>query len=64
LKLRDGESADSVWGIIRNSQMKKENKYRLKILKLRDGEHHEEQISFDFNTKYLTIDNDVMIGSK
>lgn len=58
------ESADSVWGIIRNSEMKKNNKYRLKILKLRDGEHHEEQIGFDFSTKYLTIDNDIMIGSK
>ena len=58
------ESADSVWGIIRNSQMKKENNYRLKILKLRDGEHHEEQIRFDFNTKYLTMDNDIMIGTK
>lgn len=58
------ESADSVWGIIRNSQMKKENKYRLKILKLRDGEHHEEQIGFDFNTKYLNIENDVLFGSK
>lgn len=58
------ESADSVWGIIRNSEMKKNNKYRLKILKLRDGEHHEEQVGFDFNTKYLTIDNDIMIGSK
>lgn len=58
------ESADSVWGIIRNSQMNKENVYRLKILKLRDGEHHEEQIKFDFNQKYLTIENDVMLGSK
>ena len=56
------ESADSVWAIIRNSEMKKQNKYRLKILKLRDGEHHEEQISFDFNNKYLTMDNDVLWG--
>jgi len=58
------ESADSVWAIIRNSQMKKENVYKLKILKLRDGEHHEEQIRFDFNNKYLTMDNDVLLGSK
>jgi KaiC/GvpD/RAD55 family RecA-like ATPase len=57
------ESADSVWGIIRTSEMKKQNLYRLKILKLRDGEHHEEQIKFDFNTKYLTIDNDVLWGT-
>lgn len=58
------ESADSVWGIIRNSEMKKNNLYRLKILKLRDGEHHEDQIKFDFNTKYLTIDNDVLLNPK
>ena len=58
------ESADSVWAIIRNSQMKKENMYKLKILKLRDGEHHEEQIKFEFNTKYLTMDNDILLGSK
>lgn len=58
------EAADCVWAIIRNPQMKKENTYRLKILKLRDGEHHEEQIKFDFNPKYLTMDNDVLVGSK
>ena len=58
------ESADCVWAIIRNPQMKKENTYKLKILKLRDGEHHEEQIKFDFNPKYLTMENDVLIGSK
>lgn len=58
------ESADSVWGIIRNPQMKKENTYRLKILKLRDGENHEQQMKFDFNTKYLTIENDILLSSK
>lgn len=58
------EAADCVWAIIRNPQMKKDSTYRLKILKLRDGEHHEEQIKFDFNTKYLTMDNDILVGSK
>jgi len=52
------ETADSVWGIIRNPKMKKNNLYRLKILKLRDGEHSGEQIKFDFNTTYLNIEND------
>lgn len=56
------ESADCVWGIIRNSQMKAEHTYRLKILKLRDGEHHGEQIKFDFNQKYLTMDNDILLN--
>lgn len=57
------ETADSVWAIIRTPTMKKENKYKLKILKLRDGEHKEEQVRFDFNTKYLTIENDILEGA-
>jgi replicative DNA helicase len=58
------DTADSVWGIIRNPEMKRNNIYRLKILKLRDGEHHEEQVRFDFNTKFLTMENDVLVGAK
>lgn len=58
------DTADSVWGIIRNAEMKKNNIYRLKILKLRDGEHKEEQIRFDFNPKFLTMENDVLTGVK
>ena len=58
------DTADSVWGIIRNPEMKRNNIYRLKILKLRDGEHHEEQVRFDFNTKFLTMDNDTLVGVK
>jgi replicative DNA helicase len=58
------DTSDSVWGIIRNPEMKKNNQYRLKILKLRDGEHHEEQVRFDFNTKFLTMENDQLVGAK
>ena len=58
------DTADSVWAIIRNPEMKRNNIYRLKILKLRDGEHHEEQIRFDFNTNFLTMENDVLTGAK
>ena len=58
------DTADSVWAIIRNPEMKKNNIYRLKILKLRDGEHHEEQVRFDFNIKYLSMENDVLVGVK
>lgn len=58
------DTADSVWGIIRNPEMKKNNIYRLKILKLRDGEHHEEQVRFDFNTKFLSMENDQLVGVK
>ena len=54
------ETADSVWAIIRNTEMKKHNKYKLKILKLRDGDHKEEMISFDFHPQFLTIENDIL----
>ena len=53
------ETADSVWAIIRNPEMKKNDTYRLKILKFRDGEHKGEQIKFDFNTTFLNMENDV-----
>ncbi len=57
------ETADCVWAIIRNNDMRRNNKYRLKILKLRDGEHKGETILFDFNTRYLTIENDILEGT-
>ena len=57
------ESSDVVLGIIRNPEMKKNNKYHLKVLKLRDGEYKDEQIRFDFNTKFLLMENDQFSGS-
>jgi hypothetical protein len=57
------ETSDVVFGIIRNPEMKKHNKYRLKILKLRDGDFTDEQISFDFNTKFLLMENDQFYGA-
>ncbi len=54
------ETADTFWAIIRNTEMKKHNKYRLKVLKLRDGDHKEETILFDFHPKFLVIENDIM----
>jgi hypothetical protein len=54
------ETADTFWAIIRNTEMKKHNKYRLKILKLRDGDHKEETIMFDFHPQFLAIENDIM----
>ena len=58
------ETADTFWAIIRNTEMKKHNKYRLKVLKLRDGDHKEETILFDFHPKFLVIENDIMEESK
>jgi hypothetical protein len=56
------ETADTFFAIIRNQEMKKHNKYRLKILKLRDGDHKEETIIFDFHPQFLIIENDIMEG--
>ena len=56
------ETADTFFAIIRNTEMKKHNKYKLKILKLRDGDHKEEIISFDFHPNFLTIENDILEG--
>ena len=56
------ETADVVFAIIRNTEMKKHNKYRLKILKLRDGDHKEETILFDFHPQFLVIENDILEG--
>ena len=57
------ETADSVFGIIRNPEMKKHNLYRLKLLKLRDGEHSNEQVRFSFNTQYLLMENDEFVDN-
>jgi replicative DNA helicase len=52
------ETADSIWGIIRTDEMQRQNLYKLKVLKLRDGEHHLEEVIMDFNPKNLRIWND------
>ncbi len=51
------ETADTQFAIIRTDAMKKENKYRLDTLKLRDSEFIE-CVYFDFNRKFLKIEND------
>jgi replicative DNA helicase len=49
------ETADTQFAIIRTDTMKKENKYRLDTLKLRDGEFIESSY-FRFNSKFLRIE--------
>lgn len=56
------ETADSLWAIIRTNEMHRQNLYRLKILKLRDGEHKTEQIKFNFKPETLTMENDVLVN--
>jgi hypothetical protein len=56
------ETADVVFGIIRNPEMRKNNKYRLKIMKFRDGDFKDEVIRFDMNPKFLTMENDEIVS--
>ena len=56
------ETADIVFGIIRNPEMRKNNKYRLKIMKMRDGDFKDEVIRFDLNPKFLTMENDEFVS--
>jgi replicative DNA helicase len=51
------ENADSIWGIIRSDQMRRDNKYILKLLKIRNGSFKWEMTQFDLNTDYLSIEN-------
>lgn len=52
------ETADSVWAIIRNPQMKLDSRYILKALKLRDSNFEYDRIMFDLNRRNLNIEND------
>jgi replicative DNA helicase len=52
------ETADVMFGIIRTDIMRKENKYILKLLKMRDGGFTWERTHFSFNDKYLSLEND------
>jgi replicative DNA helicase len=57
------ETADTFWAIIRTEQMKRDNKYVLKLLKQRDGDFLRSRASFDLNPKFLTIENDQIVDS-
>lgn len=55
------ETADIFGAIIRTEEMKRNNKYILKLLKQRDGDFSKSKAQFDLNPKYLTIENDILI---
>lgn len=52
------ECADGVLAIIRSEEMRIQNKYRLKLLKQRDGDFSKTQIMLNLNTTYLTLEDD------
>lgn len=55
------ECSDTFFGIIRTEEMKRQNLYRLKLLKQRDGDFLRAHIKIDLNTTYLTLENDQFI---
>jgi len=57
------ETADTFFAIIRNEDMKRQNLYRLKMLKQRDGDFLKSQIRINLNPTYLNLENDVFIDA-
>ena len=55
------ETADVFFVIIRTEEMKRQNVYRLKLLKQRDGDFLRSQIKINLNPVYLTLENDVFL---
>lgn len=55
------ETADTFFALIRTEEMKRQNIYRLKLLKQRDGDFSRSQVKFDLNPTYLTIENDAFV---
>ncbi len=52
------ETADTFFAIIRTEEMKRQNLYRFKLLKQRDGDFLKSQIKLNLNSTYLTLEND------
>jgi replicative DNA helicase len=52
------ETADTFFAIIRTEEMKRQNIYRFKLLKQRDGDFLKSQIRLNLNSTYLTLEND------
>lgn len=55
------ETADTFFAIIRNAEMKRQNLYRFKLLKQRDGDFLKSQIKLNLNPTFLTLENDQFI---
>jgi replicative DNA helicase len=57
------ETADTFFAIIRTEEMKRQNLYRFKLLKQRDGDFLKSQVKLNLNPKYLTLENDVFLDA-
>lgn len=57
------ETADTFFAIIRTEEMKRQNWYRLKMLKQRDGDFLKSQIRIKLNPTYLNLENDEFVDA-
>ena len=57
------ECADTFFAIIRTEEMKRQNLYRFKLLKQRDGDFLRAQIRINLNPVYLTLENDIFLDA-
>ena len=57
------ETADTFFAIIRTEEMKRQNLYRFKLLKQRDGDFSRSQLKINLNPTYLTLENDVFLDT-
>jgi replicative DNA helicase len=55
------ETADTFFAIIRTEEMKRQNMFRFKLLKQRDGDFSKSQIKLNLNPTFLTLENDQFI---
>ena len=55
------ETADTFFAIIRTEEMKRQNLFRFKLLKQRDGDFSRAQIKINLNPTFLTLEDDQFI---
>lgn len=55
------ETADSFFAIIRTEEMKRQNIFRFKLLKQRDGDFLKAQVKLNLNPTFLTLENDQFV---
>lgn len=55
------ETADTFFAIIRTEEMKRQNLFRFKLLKQRDGDFLRTQVRLTLNTTYLTLEQDIFV---
>ena len=55
------ETADTFFAIIRTEEMKRQNLFRFKLLKQRDGDFSRAQIRINLNPTFLTLEDDQFI---